>query len=141
MLSNDSVSRITRIQYFHVDRDKAVRVLRKFFEKYKEISFVILFGSATRREIVRDIDVLVHAKRKFDFRELSRISLELEEELGVPVDLVTSDQVYPQILYKALINGVYVMVRDKRELVEVYERALADLMDIELKIKYDRVHV
>ena len=58
------------IKYYRVSLEELIPKLRKFFENRPEVLLAILFGSATRRSLVRDLDLAILLRR-------------LEEEEGV----------------------------------------------------------
>lgn len=123
------------IAYYYVDLEEILEKLRRFFAD-RRVNAVILFGSALRRRIVRDIDLLIHTEEELSLRDLASLSSKLEEILGVPVDLVPLSQAYPQIIVKALAEGVPVIVRDWNPLVEAYKKAIGILMDVENKVRH-----
>jgi len=57
-------------------------------EKDDRVLVAVVYGSAIRREEVRDVDIAVYAKPDMSLKEFLRIEAELEREVGVPVDLV-----------------------------------------------------
>jgi predicted nucleotidyltransferase len=60
------------VQYYKVGkRDKASLIfkLKKLLEKEKQVQQAWIFGSFTRRDSVRDIDVAIHAEPELTFKE------------------------------------------------------------------------
>jgi predicted nucleotidyltransferase len=80
-----------RIQYYEFN-DKEIAVLlaklKAVFAAEKRIKLAILFGSLTRRNYTRDIDICIHASPALRFNELLDLNAQIELELGVPVDLM-----------------------------------------------------
>ena len=126
------------IEYYEVDLAKVLEILKSFFKEYGRADLVILYGSVVRRRFVRDIDLLVYGRNRFDLKELSKIASELEERLGVPVDIVPLNSAYPQVVVKAILEGIMVVVRDKKVLVDIYKKALGEVMDMEIKLNMSR---
>ncbi len=79
------------IQYYKVGKDEKASLiakLKKLLEKEKQVQQAWVFGSFTRRDSVRDIDVAIHAEPELTFRKYLDLNAQIELELGVPVDLV-----------------------------------------------------
>ncbi len=57
-----------------------------------------IFGSSARGEsVVNDLDLLVKIEKKISLLEFVRIQQELEDELGMKVDLVEYDAIKPAL--------------------------------------------
>ena len=57
-----------------------------------------IFGSSARGEsVVNDLDLLVKIQKKISLLEFVRIQQELEDELGMKVDLVEYDAIKPAL--------------------------------------------
>ena len=89
--------------------DKIIEILREhkeiLWEKYK-IKGIKIFGSYVKGEQKEssDIDIIVDFSPSPTFIEFMRIQEELEEILGVKVDLLTEESISPFI--KPYINEV-----------------------------------
>ncbi|WP_193322593.1 hypothetical protein [Pyrobaculum calidifontis] len=59
---------------------------------------------------------------------------ELEELLGVPVDLVPLDEAPSWVRLEALAGGLPVLVKDWALYAELLKRAMGDAMDMDLKL-------
>jgi len=121
------------ISYYRVSLEDLIPKLRKFFENRLEVLLVILFGSATRRSLVRDLDLAVLLRRGLDLMRFCRLVAELEDLTGIPVDLVPLDKAPPMIALKALQEGRIVFVRDRRIYSELLKRIIAEIMDLRFK--------
>jgi len=91
MCKKDVQSDYDRIQYYKVgERVKAslIAKLKVFIERENWVQQAWVFGSFTRRDSVRDIDVAIHAEPELTFKEYLDLNAQIELELGVPVDLV-----------------------------------------------------
>jgi len=120
------------IRYYRVSLEELVPKLRKFFEDRSEVLLAILFGSATRRSLVRDLDLAI-LLRRLDLMRLCKLAAELEDLAGVPVDLVPLDKAPPMIALKALREGRMVFVRDGRIYPELLKRVIGEIMDLGFK--------
>jgi predicted nucleotidyltransferase len=98
-----------RIQYYKIgEREKACTVvkLKTLLAKKKQVQQAWVFGSFTRRDSVRDIDVAIHAEPELSFRELLDLNAEIELELRIPVDLVEIAKVPASLKESILKNGI-----------------------------------
>jgi predicted nucleotidyltransferase len=84
-------SNYDRIQYYKIGQQRKkgiIAKLKKLFADNKQVKLAWLFGSVTRRDSVRDIDVAIHADPEFEFEEFLDLNVQIELELRIPVDLV-----------------------------------------------------
>ena len=121
------------IKYYQVSLEELIPKLRRFFENRPEVLLAILFGSATRRSLVRDLDLAILLGRKLDLMRFCKLAAELEDLAGIPVDLVPLDKAPPMIALKALREGRMVFVRDGRIYPELLKRVIGEIMDLEFK--------
>ena len=80
-----------KIQYFKLgEKEKAslIAKLKKLLDKEKQVQQAWIFGSFTRRDSVRDIDVAIRSEPEFRFKKYLDLNAKIELELGIPVDLV-----------------------------------------------------
>lgn len=78
-----------RIRYYKFDERRRVKLIAKLkalLAKDDRVKLAWLFGSLTRRNSVRDIDVAIHAEPKIEFREFLDLGAQIELGLGIPVD-------------------------------------------------------
>jgi len=120
------------IKYYRVSLEELIPKLRKFFENRPEVLLAILFGSATRRSLVRDLDLAI-LLRGLDLMRLCKLAAELEGLTGIPVDLVPLDKAPPMIALKALREGRIVFIRDGRIYPELLKRIIGEIMDLGFK--------
>ena len=57
----------------------------------------------------------------------------MEEVLGIPVDVVPLEEAPPLLAFKALVEGVPVVVRDHAAFTELVKRAIGDTWDLSIK--------
>ena len=99
-------------RYYSLKENEKKAVLdrvRKVLEK-RSVGLAILFGSFLEGEAFRDVDVAVYSEN-LDFDELLRLGVELELELGMPVDLAPLDQLSPKFRLEVLRRGLIVVER------------------------------
>jgi len=121
------------IKYYEVDLGEVISALREYF-RGRNVVLVVLFGSVLRRREVRDVDVAVRFEREPDLGEVLEMGVELEEILGVPVDLVPIDYAPPHLRLKILRDGVLVFVKGRSSYVELLKEAMGDAQDLEVKL-------
>jgi predicted nucleotidyltransferase len=85
-----------------------IKKLQESLAKEKRIKLAIIFGSLTRRNSIRDIDLCIHSTPTLSFKELLNLNAQLELELGIPIDLVELTALSPQLKMNILKNGVLV---------------------------------
>ena len=123
------------ITYYEVSAEEVAEKLRGLLSSMPEVSIAVLFGSVTRRNFVRDVDVGVCLGSKYDLKDLVKMANVLEDALGLPVDVVPLRSVQPKLRLKALLNGVKLAVRDERLFAFMLSEALSETMDIDLKLR------
>jgi len=91
------------------NRDDIKQKIRPILQKYG-IARAGIFGSAARGEsTARDIDLLVKIDRKISLLEFIAIQQELEDVLGVKVDLVEYSAIKPALRDEILEDEVPVI--------------------------------
>jgi predicted nucleotidyltransferase len=122
------------IEYFEVDLDRVVEVSRSVLEKFDFIEIAVIFGSALRRGVVRDIDVGLVLNTEPSLRVINEVASALEQELGVPVDIVILNEAPPLLRFKALVEGVKITVRNKSKYYYLVTEAFMELEDMREKL-------
>ena len=100
-----------RIQYYEFEeKEKTATIakLKALLAAEKRVKLAVLFGSLTRRNFVRDIDVCVYATPALRFRELLNLNAQIELELGVPVDLVELSTLPSSLKVSILRSGILI---------------------------------
>jgi predicted nucleotidyltransferase len=98
-----------RIRYYKIGRKRKDRILaklRKLFADDEQIKRAWLFGSITRRDSVRDIDIAIQTEPKLDFGDYLSLSAQIELNLGVPVDLVEIAKAPETLKERILSSGI-----------------------------------
>jgi predicted nucleotidyltransferase len=78
-----------RIYFYKItekQKDCIVDKLKAFFVDKEQVKLAWLFGSITRRDSVRDIDVAIHADPELPFKQFLYFSAEIEGLLRMPAD-------------------------------------------------------
>jgi len=123
------------VEYYEVDVDRVAKVAREVLEKFEFIEAAVLFGSALRRSFARDIDIGIVVSREVSLKELNEVASTLEQALGVPVDLVVLNDAPPLLRFKALTEGVKLVVRDKKRLFFAASESFMELEDMREKLR------
>jgi hypothetical protein len=123
------------IIYHEVLLHEVVDKVRDFFERMPEIKFAVIFGSAVRRRLVRDIDIAVYSRPELSLRKLIEVANVLEDLLRTPVDLMPIEQTSPKQRVKILTEGIRVITRDSAIPSSLLSRALSENMDVEIKLR------
>lgn len=89
------------------ERKKVLDRLREILAKHG-VELAIVFGSFTYAEEFRDIDIAVYSK-KMTFQDLLRLGVDLELELGLPVDVAPLDQLPPRFRLNVLLRGIVLL--------------------------------
>jgi predicted nucleotidyltransferase len=87
-----------------------------------------------RRRFVRDIDVVVYFRSEESLRDITHLTGMLEDELGLPVDVVPLRRTPPKLKLKALLDGVRLIVRDNKLYWMLVSQAFSETSDMELKL-------
>jgi len=129
------------IEYFKVDLECILEVLRGYFSFRSDILIAILYGSTLRRDTVRDVDIAVYT-REYSLDQILRVSWEVEELLGIPADIVPLESLPPDLRLEVLLNGTPIAVRDRALYTELIKESIAELEDIEIatRIATQREH-
>jgi len=100
-----------QVHFYKLGRKEKAKVtakLQRLLANEPRIKIALLFGSVTRREYVRDIDLCISAITNLGFKELLNLNAQIELELGLPVDLVELSTLPPSLKLRILREGILV---------------------------------
>jgi len=123
------------IKYYEASLDAVAERLEATLEKLPDLLIAILFGSVLRRKFVRDVDIAVYFRYEESLKDLIELAGTLEDELGLPIDVVPLREVPPKLKLKILLEGVKLIVRDSQLYWSLTSQALAEVFDVELKYR------
>jgi predicted nucleotidyltransferase len=106
-----------RVRYYKIGEKRKNRIitkLKKLLDGNEQVKFAWLFGSLTRRDSVRDIDVAIQAEPELAFGEFLDLGAQIELELGFPVELVEIGKVPDSLRVNILKNGIPIKVSKLR---------------------------
>lgn len=105
------------IHYYKIgskEKEDIIIKIKTLLSKHKQVKLAWLFGSLTRRDSVRDLDIAIHAEPVLEFKEFLYLNAQIELELGYPVDLVQIDSVPQSLRDRIFQSGV--LIKGKRNL-------------------------
>jgi len=124
------------IEYYEVDDiDRVVKIVKEVLERFEFIEIAVLFGSILRRNFTRDIDVGLVVDREISFKEFNEVASTLEQTLNIPVDLVILNDTPPLIRFKALVEGIKIIVRDRKKLFYIISESFMELENMKEKLR------
>jgi predicted nucleotidyltransferase len=107
-------NRIVYHKFDNFEKNKKLQILKNLLERDKRIKLAYLFGSITRRNRVRDIDIAIYALPILEFEEFLKLGAKLEMELNIPLDLVQIQDLKPAFRYRILRDGKAIIMKDKK---------------------------
>ncbi|MCX8189432.1 MAG: nucleotidyltransferase domain-containing protein [Nitrososphaeria archaeon] len=124
-----------KVNYYPVSVKDISEKLKESLNSMHDVKIAVLFGSTLTRNLVRDLDVGVLLEREPDLNRLIEIASLLEDCTGIPLDVVPLNKASPKLKLKALSNGVKLVVRDHKLYTLLLKEALAEAMDVDIKLK------
>jgi len=124
---------LDEVRYYKLtDREKreVIERVRSMLEVDERVKLACVFGSFTRRDSVRDIDLAVYAAPPLSFDEFLSLGARLELELNLPVDLVQLQDLGPAFRLRILRHASRILTKDR----QLHHRLLALAFDEFLKI-------
>lgn len=114
-------SNYDKIQYYKLqqkDKNRIIKTLKKTLVQEKRVKLALIFGSLTRRNNIRDIDVCIHSAPKLTFNELLNLNAQIELDLGIPVDLVELANLPNTLRTNVLKEGT--LIKGQKTLIEKF---------------------
>ena len=97
-----------KIQYYRLGQKQKASIIAKLktpLDKEEQGQEAWVFGSFTRHDSVRDINVAISTEQELPFREYLNLNAQIELELGIPVDLVEITKAPKSLKETILKNG------------------------------------
>ncbi len=113
-------------------REEIEEKLRRALEKHPEVIFAYLHGSVLETEHFRDVDVAVYfdGSVKDPLKAELSLAVELEEELGVEVDVRALNDAPPAFRYRA-VRGKLLLDRNPELRFRFIEETVWEYLDYE----------
>ena len=99
------------IQYYKIGKKQKEAIITKLkahLSNQKEVTLAWLFGSITRRDSVRDLDLAFHAEPEMNFKDFLELNAQIELELGMPVDMVEIANAPQKLKEKIFASGILI---------------------------------
>ena len=123
-----------KIKYYRFkneEKEEILRRLKEFFEREGRIKLAYIFGGFTRRNVVRDIDVVVYAVPAFSFSELVKLNVNVEQMLRIFVDVIQLQDIDPAFRLKVLIGGIPLKMKNEMHYALI-SQAFSELQDLKI---------
>jgi len=108
-----------KINFYHLGKEKKTEIIKKLKKSLtneKRIQLAIIFGSLTRRNNIRDIDLCIYSVPTLNFKELLSLNAQIELDLGIPVDLVELTNIPSSLRINILKNGT--LIKGQKTLIQ-----------------------
>lgn len=125
---------LDEIRYYKLTDRKKQEVIERVTSMLnvdERVKLAFVFGSFTRRESLRDIDLAVYAGPPLSFDELLSLGAKMEMELNLPFDLVQLQDLDPEFRLKVLRYASRILVKDK----QLHQKLVALSFDELLSLK------
>lgn len=80
-----------RIHYYKIGKNQKEAIiikLKALLANEKEVRLAWVFGSLTRRDSIRDLDLAIFSQPEMTFNDFLNLNAQIELDLGMPVDMV-----------------------------------------------------
>ncbi len=107
--------------------------LGQALQRRPEVRLAFLFGSSVTRGIdaARDIDVAVSFARPVSLLEQCELGVQLEQVVGLEIDLVDVDSASTLLRWEVVRKGVVLCARDQRDLADFRARVPLEYFDLQ----------
>ncbi len=116
-----------RFKYYRLtpeEKEALLKRVRKFLSGQEDVLLAVVFGSFNELDSFRDLDVAVYLSKP-SLNRVLQLADELEEEVGVPVDVVPLTELPPRFRHYVLVKGRVIL--EKRP--GLYEALLSQTAD------------
>ena len=125
---------VDKIKYYKFkkkEKEEILRRLKEYFEREEKIKLAYIFGSFTRQNMVRDIDVAVYAFPAFSFSELVKLNVNVEQMLRISVDVIQLQDIDPAFRLKVLREGIPLKMENDMHYALI-SQAFSELQDLKI---------
>ena len=126
---------LDEIRYYKLtDREKqeVIERVTSMLNADERVKLAFVFGSFTRRESLRDIDLAVYAGPPLSFDELLSLGAKMEMELNLPFDLVQLQDLDPAFRLKVLRYAPRILVKDKQLHQKLVALSFNELLNLKM---------
>ena len=111
-------------RYYRGDKEEIIKKLKEILDKEEKVLLAIAFGSFTRLDSYRDIDIAIYSLDE-SLEYLSRLGAKIEFELKIPVDVVPLSEIDSKFKWKILTKGLLIIEKKPG----LYEALLSQTID------------
>jgi len=115
-----------------LEKGDVIKRVKNMLEADERVKLACLFGSFTRRDSLRDIDLAVYAAPPLSFDELLSLGARMELELNIPVDLVQLQDLDPAFRLKVLRRASRILVKEKHLYQRLVALAFEEFLDLRM---------
>jgi len=126
---------LDEIRYYKLTDRKKQEVIERvtsMLNADERVKLAFVFGSFTRRESLRDIDLAVYAGPPLSFDELLSLGAKMEMELNLPFDLVQLQDLDPAFRLKVLRYAPRILVKDKQLHQKLVALSFNELLNLKM---------
>ncbi len=116
-----------RFKYYSLsdeDKKELIGTIKDVLSKYDDVLLAIIFGSFIELSEFRDIDLAIYSLNT-DIKYLTKLAMELELKIGLPIDLIPINEVSSRLKYYILTKGEVILER----IPGIYEALLMMTLD------------
>ena len=113
------------VQYYAISKTRKEALISKIkaiLQNEKQITLAWIFGSFTRRDSVRDLDLAIYSNPKMAFKEYLSLNAQIELELGIPVDMVEIRDTPQSLKENILASGI--LIKGTKQLQTQLQKAI-----------------
>lgn len=126
-----------RVQFYRFGKEEKKQILnkvRRLLADEKRIMLALIFGSFTRRDSVRDIDVCVYSVPTLNLSDLLSLNAKIELDLRLATDLVELVHLSAPLRLNVLRTGI--LVKGERTLLhQLVDQAYSEREGLEYDLK------
>ena len=111
-------------RYYRGDKEEIIKKLKEILDKEEKVLLAIAFGSFTRLDSYRDIDIAIYSLDE-SLEYLSRLGAKIEFELKIQVDVVPLSEIDSKFKWKILTKGLLIIEKKPG----LYEALLSQTID------------
>jgi predicted nucleotidyltransferase len=113
-----------KIQYYKIGKNQKealITKLKAYLSNEKEVKLAWIFGSITRRDSVRDVDVAIYSEPEMTFGGFLNLNAQIELDLGMPVDLMDIRHAPQSLKENIFASGI--LIKGTKRLEEQLQKA------------------
>lgn len=121
------------IKYYTINEKEEKELIKKLKALLLDSKVILayLFGSITRRKIIRDIDIIIYTAPPLHFQEVLQLGNKIELVLKIPGDLVQLQDIDPAFKFNVLRNGIPIIINR-----QLHHRLISQAFSEELDFKF-----